>query len=144
LSPPPTTIRRYCIRIAKHAECTRFWAAAHVDVFAFVYAATHGEPVAPLAPPRVSDAMEDVVFHDDDLTDPSFVVHVLQRVFDIPEHDASDLGLVVRSSGSAVIATLPAAEARDRRERALALARKESFPLRITVRPRRDPWWTRR
>lgn len=74
-----------------------------------------------------------VRFYNDDYTTKDFVVDILISVFHKSEEDAIALMETVHHSGSAVVGVYTYDIAVTRSEMAMKAARKEGFPLRITV-----------
>lgn len=74
-----------------------------------------------------------VVMHNDDFTTMEFVVDVLVDIFHKSEMDAQTIMLGVHKKGSAVVGLYPYDIATTRVNKALARARAEGFPFRMTV-----------
>ena len=74
-----------------------------------------------------------VIFFNDDFTTTNFVVSVLMVVFNKSQAEATALMLKVHHEGSAVVATYSFDMAMSKANRAIAIARHEGFPLKITV-----------
>ncbi|MDE7413683.1 MAG: ATP-dependent Clp protease adaptor ClpS [Muribaculaceae bacterium] len=82
-----------------------------------------------IRPPRKYD----VVFHNDDFTTMDFVIQVLKDVFLKSEIDAFSLMMDVHKSGKAIVGSYSYDIAMSKRDKAMALASAEGFPLKITV-----------
>ena len=76
-----------------------------------------------------------VVMHNDDFTTMDFVVMVLVTVFRKSEIEAEAIMLTIHHSDKAVVGTYSLDIAASKAEKAVAMAREEGFPLRITVEP---------
>ena len=74
-----------------------------------------------------------VIFFNDDFTTTDFVVSVLMVVFNKSQAEATALMLKVHHEGSAVVATYSFDMAMSKANRAMAIARHEGFPIKITV-----------
>ncbi len=73
-----------------------------------------------------------VVFHNDDVTTMQFVVDVLRAVFYKNKSEAETLMLAVHRNGKARVGTYPLDIALSKRNKAIQMARKEGYPLKIT------------
>lgn len=85
--------------------------------------------------PAAPADIEEVVFHNDDRTTMELVVEVLITAFAFSRTAAVKAMLTVHKTGSVAVGSYPREEARERAARAVAIARKGGFPLRITCRP---------
>lgn len=74
-----------------------------------------------------------VIFHNDDFTTMEFVVMVLERIFSKTEQEAEIIMLDVHRKGKGVVGSYSLDMACTLRDRAMQMARKEGFPLKITV-----------
>ena len=74
-----------------------------------------------------------VIFHNDDFTPMDFVVMVLEKIFYKSYTEADKLMLDVHVKGKAIIGYYSYDIAITKTERAIALAREQNYPLRITV-----------
>lgn len=87
--------------------------------------------------PGDGDSDVDVLFHDDDFTTMDCVVEILSDCFAIPQHFAIATMTRVHKTGSSVVKTCPASEARWRIEKGRAQALQAGMPLRISWRAHR-------
>jgi ATP-dependent Clp protease adaptor protein ClpS len=100
-----------------------------------------GEKVAPPLP--LPDADEDaertrpwrVILHNDDHTPAEYVTRILHEVFRLGWARATFVMLRAHVGGRAVVAVLPAEEARERVATAHARARADGWPLRFSEEP---------
>lgn len=77
----------------------------------------------------------EIVFHNDDFTTMEFVIDTLGYCFDVTPAAAAKLMVEIHAgAGPAVVAVLPASEARKRVDKSRAHARGAGMPLRITWR----------
>ena len=74
-----------------------------------------------------------VVFHNDDFTPMDFVTLILKHIFFKNEMEAETLMLKVHNEGQAIVGTYTYDIALSKATEATNLARKNGFPLRITV-----------
>lgn len=74
-----------------------------------------------------------VVMHNDDFTTMEFVVEVLMSIFHKDEFTANSLMMNVHKKGSAVVGRYPYDIASTRVDKALAKAKEEGFPFRMTI-----------
>lgn len=74
-----------------------------------------------------------VVMHNDDETTMDFVVMVLVTIFHKSENDAESLMMKVHLEGFAIVGTYYKDIAASKAGYAMAMARKNGFPLRLTV-----------
>lgn len=77
--------------------------------------------------------MYNVVMHNDDVTTMDFVVHILVSIFRKSPQDAETLMLKVDREGSAVAGTYYKDIAESKKNKATAEARKNGFPLLLTI-----------
>lgn len=80
----------------------------------------------------------DVIFHNDDFTPMEFVVFLLENIFFKSNDEANRLMLKVHQSDKAAVGTYTYDIAVSKKEKAVAISRENSFPLRITVEPHKD------
>lgn len=78
-------------------------------------------------------SMYNVIIHNDDVTTMDFVVMILMDIFFYSEVDATELMLQVHNSGKAIVGTYTYDIAHSKASMATGLARKNNFPLRLTV-----------
>ena len=78
-------------------------------------------------------SMYNVVMHNDDETTMEFVVMVLVTVFRHSEEDAEALMLTVHIEGKAIVGTYCHYIASTKANHVMILARKNGFPLLLTV-----------
>jgi len=76
-----------------------------------------------------------VIIHNDDVTPMDFVVHVLERIFFIPQPDAMIIMLTAHYKGNAYVQTLPKGEAQSRVNKAHFAAGLEGYPLHFSIEP---------
>lgn len=76
-----------------------------------------------------------VVLHNDDFTTMEFVVKVLTDVFYKPRTEAYTIMRAVHEQGEGRVGAYPYDLAKSRCDRAVAMAREEGFPLRLSVEP---------
>ena len=100
---------------------------------------TTGEEVEDGTLPEDVDEDVDIVFHDDDFTTMDRVVQILTECFAIPQLAAVAMMVRVHKTGSSVVKTCPASEARRRIEKGRAQALVAGMPLRISWRPHTPP-----
>ncbi len=74
-----------------------------------------------------------VIAHDDNYTTMDFVVRVMIQVFKKPIIFAEMIMWQVHNEGMSVVDVLPKAEAEHRVKKAIAAARLEGFPFRLTI-----------
>lgn len=74
-----------------------------------------------------------VIMHNDDFTSMEFVVEILIDIFHKDEIEAQRLMLMVHESGRAAVGTYPYDIAVTRVQVAMARAKEEGFPFRLTV-----------
>ena len=73
-----------------------------------------------------------VVFHNDDFTTMEFVTEVLRQVFNKPVDEAVALMMKVHREGRATVGIYSYDIAMTKASMAIAMARNEGFPLRVT------------
>ena len=74
-----------------------------------------------------------VILHNDDFTTMEFVVKILITIFRKSEAEANTLMLRVHHEGQAVAGTYSYDIASSKVGKAESMARKEGFPLRLTI-----------
>ncbi|MGN0280691.1 MAG: ATP-dependent Clp protease adaptor ClpS [Prevotella sp.] len=79
-----------------------------------------------------------VIIHNDDFTTMEFVVMILEQVFFLDPAKAQTLMLQVHQSNKAVVGIYTYDIAVSKARKATIMARKEGFPLRLTVEPEED------
>lgn len=79
-----------------------------------------------------------VIIHNDDFTTMEFVVRILEQVFYLKADMAQALMLQVHHSNKAVVGIFSYDIAVSKVQKATTMARKEGFPLRLTVEPEED------
>lgn len=75
----------------------------------------------------------DVVLHNDDFTTMDFVVHLLRTVFFLPYEKAVEIMMEVHEAGKGIAGTYTRDIAESKATTAKDMARKEKFPLYITI-----------
>lgn len=78
-------------------------------------------------------SMYNVIMHNDDVTTMDFVVMVLKRVFRKDEADAEEIMMKVHTEGAAVVGTYFRDIAVSKAQYAMALAKINGYPLKLTV-----------
>ena len=79
-----------------------------------------------------------VIIHNDDFTTMEFVVRILEQVFYLKADMAQTLMLQVHHSNKAVVGIFSYDIDVSKVQKATTMARKEGFPLRLTVEPEED------
>lgn len=74
-----------------------------------------------------------VIMHNDDFTSMEFVVEILIDIFHKDEIEAQRLMLMVHESGRAAVGMYPYDIAVTKVQAAMARAREEDYPFRLTV-----------
>ncbi|MBD5451993.1 MAG: ATP-dependent Clp protease adaptor ClpS [Lachnospiraceae bacterium] len=74
-----------------------------------------------------------VIMHNDDFTSMEFVVEILIDIFKKDTSEAERLMLMVHESGRAAVGTYPYDIAATKVNNALARAKTEGFPFRMTL-----------
>lgn len=74
-----------------------------------------------------------VYIHNDDFTPMDFVVWILESIFHKPLEEAYSLMLSVHHSDKAAVGAYTYDIARTKVDKAMALARQEEFPLRLSM-----------
>ena len=74
-----------------------------------------------------------VIMHNDDFTSMEFVVEILMDIFHKDEAEAERLMLMVHERGKAAVGRYPYDIAVTKVQTALARAKEEGFPFRMTV-----------
>lgn len=77
--------------------------------------------------------MYNVIMHNDDVTTMDFVVMVLKRIFRKNEQDAETIMMKVHNEGSAVVGTYSKDIAVSKAKYAMAMAKMNGFPLKLTT-----------
>lgn len=76
-----------------------------------------------------------VIFHNDDFTTMEFVTEVLRQVFGKPVDEAVVLMMKVHREGQAIVGVYTYDVAMTKASQAMAMARNEGFPLKVTCEP---------
>lgn len=76
-----------------------------------------------------------MIFHNDDFTTMEFVTEVLKQVFGKPTDEAVVLMMKVHREGQAVVGVYTYDVAMTKACQAMAMARDEGFPLKVTCEP---------
>ncbi len=74
-----------------------------------------------------------VIMHNDDFTSMDFVVEILMDIFHKDEVEAERLMLMVHQVGKAAVGSYPYDIAVTKVQMALARAKEEGFPFRLTL-----------
>lgn len=80
----------------------------------------------------------DVIFLNDDFTTMDFVVEVLKKVFFHNGTVATTIMLTIHKKGSCVVGTYNLDIAQSKQQKAIEMAQKAGFPLRIKLQPHKD------
>jgi ATP-dependent Clp protease adaptor protein ClpS len=80
----------------------------------------------------------DVIFLNDDFTTMDFVVEVLKKVFYHNGTIATTIMLTIHKKGSCVVGTYSLDIAQSKQQKAIEMAQKAGYPLRITIKPHKD------
>ena len=80
----------------------------------------------------------DVIFLNDDFTTMDFVVEVLEKVFFHNGTIATTMMMTIQKKGSCVVGTYNLDIAQSKQQKAIEMAQKASFPLRIRLQPHKD------
>ena len=76
-----------------------------------------------------------VVMHNDDVTTMDFVIMILKQIFFYDDNTAVEIMLQVHNADKAIVGTYTYDIAQSKAQKATAMARKENFPLLLTVEP---------
>ena len=76
-----------------------------------------------------------VIIHNDDVTPMDFVIHILERIFQINGPTALNIMLTAHYNGSAYVQCLPKGEAQYRIGQAHFAARIKGYPLSFSIEP---------
>ena len=82
--------------------------------------------------------MYDVVILNDDFTTMNFVVEVLRKVFFHNAIIATTTMLTIHNNGSCVVGTYSLDTAQSKQQKAIDMAQRAGFPLRIKIQPHKD------
>ena len=74
-----------------------------------------------------------VIMHNDDFTPMDFVVDILINIFQKKHEEAVSIMLQIHKGSRGVVGTYPYDIAKSKAEKAMAAAREEGYPFRITV-----------
>jgi ATP-dependent Clp protease ATP-binding subunit ClpA len=125
--------RAFAIRVLEELEASPMLARSGVDAVELAHYLAHGGPPLDVANAVPAHALVEVIVHNDEGLTEALLDRVLHEVFELTEHrELYFSGLTDR--GHVVVGRWPAKEARERRARALLLARRSATPLRITLR----------
>ena len=80
----------------------------------------------------------DVIFLNDDFKTMDFVVEVLKKVFYHNATIATTIMLTIHKKGSCVVGTYSLDIAQSKQQKAIEMAQKAGYPLRITIKPHKD------
>ena len=80
----------------------------------------------------------DVIFLNDDFTTMDFVVEVLKKVFFHNGTVATSIMVTIHKKGSCVVGTYSLDIAQSKQQKAIDMARKAGYPLRIKIQPHKD------
>lgn len=80
----------------------------------------------------------DVIFLNDDFTTMDFVVDVLKKVFYYNGTMATTIMLAVHTKGSCVVGTYSLDIAQSKQQKAIDMAQKAGYPLRIKIQPHKE------
>ena len=76
-----------------------------------------------------------VIMHNDDVTTFEFVIKVLVQVFRKTVAEAENTALFIHEKGAAVLGVFSYDMALTKKDKATGMARKEGFPLQLSVTP---------
>ena len=76
-----------------------------------------------------------VIIHNDEVTPMDFVIHILERIFQITGPTAIHIMLTAHYNGSAYVQRLPKDEAQKRIRQAHFAARVKGYPLQFSIEP---------
>ena len=80
----------------------------------------------------------DVIFLNDDFTTMDFVVDVLKKVFFHNGTVATSMMFTIHKKGACVVGTYHLDIAQSKQQKAIDMAQKAGFPLRIKLQPHKD------
>ena len=84
---------------------------------------------------EVLEPLYRVIIHNDDVTPFDFVIHVLQKIFELTPPEAELVTVIAHTIGLAHVTTLPKTEAQKRVGKAHFAASLEGYPLHFTIEP---------
>lgn len=76
-----------------------------------------------------------VIAHDDGVTTMDFVIRLMITVFHKPHIFAEAIMWQIHNEGNSIVDVLPKTEAERRKNRAMAAAKMEGFPFKVTIEP---------
>jgi ATP-dependent Clp protease adaptor protein ClpS len=80
----------------------------------------------------------DVIFLKDDFTTMDFVVEILKKVFYHNDTIATSIMMTIHKKGSCVVGTYNLDIAQSKQQKAIEMAQKAGYPLRIKIQPHKD------
>lgn len=80
----------------------------------------------------------DVIFLNDNFTTMDFVIEVLKKVFFHNGTVATTIMVTIHRKGSCVVGTYILDIAQSKQQKAIEMAQKAGFPLRIKIQPHKD------
>lgn len=83
----------------------------------------------------IDDKLWKIIAHDDDVTSMDFVIRIMVQIFMKPVIFAEAIMWQVHNEGNSVVDALPKSEAEFRVKKAMAQARLEGFPFKLTIEP---------
>ncbi|MBP9085229.1 MAG: ATP-dependent Clp protease adaptor ClpS [Kofleriaceae bacterium] len=123
--------------------------ASGLDPYALVWYLSHGQSSTARAAAgwltrwrwrqQLKIGMHHVIMHNDDYTSRDFVVHVLQDKFALDAKSAHHAMDKVHREGFASVAVLPLLQANEQIRAAMAYAREQKFPFRLSLYPEGRP-----
>ena len=81
------------------------------------------------------EPMYRVIIHNDDVTPMDFVIHILERIFQVSGPAALEIMYTAHFSGAAYVQSLPKNEAQSRIGKAHFAAGLEGYPLHFSMEP---------
>jgi ATP-dependent Clp protease adaptor protein ClpS len=81
------------------------------------------------------EPMYRVIIHNDDVTPMDFVIHILERIFQVDGPAALEIMYTAHFSGAAYVQSLPKNEAQSRIGKAHFAAGLEGYPLHFSMEP---------
>lgn len=74
-----------------------------------------------------------VIMHNDDFTPMDFVVDILMTIFHKKYEEAVSIMMMIHKGNRGIVGTYSYDIAKSKAERAMAAAKKEGYPFRVTV-----------